>query len=60
VITVLRTAVVELEDYVHSAGPADNIDEFLSWVRAKGPGHSKENAELVERRGNKPNANQER
>jgi hypothetical protein len=46
VITVLRTAVVELEGYVHSAGPADDIDEFLSWVRAKGPGHSKEDAEL--------------
>jgi hypothetical protein len=33
VVTVLRTAVIELEAYAHSAGPADDIDEFLSWVR---------------------------
>jgi hypothetical protein len=35
VVTVLRTAVIELEAYAHSVGPADNIDEFLSWVRQR-------------------------
>ncbi len=33
VIAVLRTAVIELEAYAHSVGPADDINEFLSWVR---------------------------
>lgn len=32
VVTVLRTAVIELEAYIHSAGHADDIDEFLKWV----------------------------
>jgi hypothetical protein len=35
VVTVLRTAVIEMEAYVHSAGPADDFDEFLSWVRQR-------------------------
>jgi hypothetical protein len=35
VVTVLRDAVIELEAYVHSAGPADDINEFLSWVRQR-------------------------
>jgi hypothetical protein len=35
VVTVLRTAVIELDAYAHSAGPADDIDEFLSWVRQR-------------------------
>ena len=35
VVTVLRSAVIELEAYVHSVGPADDIDEFLSWVRQR-------------------------
>ena len=33
--TVVRTAVIELEAYAHSAGPADDIDEFLGWVRQR-------------------------
>jgi hypothetical protein len=39
VVTVLRTGVVELEAYIHSEGPADNIDSFLSRVRRKGRSH---------------------
>jgi hypothetical protein len=35
VITVLRSAVIELEAYTHSVVPADDIDEFLSWVRER-------------------------
>ena len=35
VVTVLRTAVIELQAYAHSAGPADDVDEFLSWVRQR-------------------------
>lgn len=35
VATVLRTAVIELEAYAHSACPIDDIDEFLSWVRQR-------------------------
>ena len=35
VVTVLRKAVIELEAYAHSAGPADDIDEFLGWVRQR-------------------------
>ena len=35
VVSVLRTAVIELEAYAHSAGPADDIDEFLSWMRRR-------------------------
>ncbi len=35
VVTVLRTAVIELEAYAHSGGPADDIDEFLTWVRQR-------------------------
>jgi oligoribonuclease (3'-5' exoribonuclease) len=33
VVTVLRTAAIELEAYTHSAGPVDDVDGFLSWVR---------------------------
>jgi hypothetical protein len=33
VVAVLRTAVIELEAYTHSAGPVDDVDGFLSWVR---------------------------
>lgn len=33
VITVLRTAVIELDAYAHLADPADDIDEFLRWVQ---------------------------
>ncbi len=35
VVTVLRTAVVELEEYAHCTGPVDDIDEFLTWVRQR-------------------------
>ncbi|MBB5442708.1 MULTISPECIES: hypothetical protein [unclassified Paraburkholderia] len=35
VVTVLRTAVIELEAYIHSAGRADDIDEFLKWVELR-------------------------
>jgi hypothetical protein len=35
VATVLRTAVIELEAYAHSADPEDDIDEFLRWVRQR-------------------------
>lgn len=35
VVTVLRTAVIELEAYAHSEGPADDIEKFLSWVRQR-------------------------
>lgn len=35
VVSVLRTAVIELEAYAHSAGPVDDIDAFLSWVRQR-------------------------
>jgi hypothetical protein len=35
VITVLRTAAIELEAYAHSVSPADDIDEFLTWVRQR-------------------------
>jgi hypothetical protein len=33
VVTVLRTAAIELEAYTHSAGPVDDVDGFLIWVR---------------------------
>lgn len=35
VISVVRTAVVELDAYAHSPEPIDSIDEFLSWVKQK-------------------------
>jgi hypothetical protein len=35
VATVLRTAVIALEAYAHSAGSADDIGEFLRWVRQR-------------------------
>jgi hypothetical protein len=35
VVTVLRRAVIELEAYAHSAGSADDIDEFFTWVRRR-------------------------
>jgi hypothetical protein len=35
VITVLRRAIIELETYVHSPGPVDEIDEFLGWLRQR-------------------------
>ena len=35
VVTVLRIAVIELEEYAHFAGLADDIGEFLSWVRQR-------------------------
>jgi hypothetical protein len=35
VVTVLRTAVIELEAYAYSAGPADDTNEFLNWVRRR-------------------------
>jgi len=35
VISVLRIAVIELEAYVHSANPVDDISEFLSWVQQR-------------------------
>jgi hypothetical protein len=33
VVTVLRSAVLELEAYSQSVGPADDVDVFLGWVR---------------------------
>ena len=33
VVTVLRSAVIQLEAYAHSTVPADDIDEFLRWMR---------------------------
>jgi hypothetical protein len=35
VITVLRAAAIELEAYAHFVSPADDIEEFLSWVRQR-------------------------
>ena len=35
VITVLRTAVIELEAYAHAVSPADDTNEFLTWVRQR-------------------------
>lgn len=35
VVTVLRMAVIELEAYAHSPDPADDIGEFLKWVRQR-------------------------
>jgi len=35
VISVVRSAVIELDAYVHSANPVDDISEFLSWVRQR-------------------------
>jgi hypothetical protein len=35
VITVIRRAALELEDYALSASPEDNIDDFLAWVRRR-------------------------
>jgi hypothetical protein len=35
VVTVLRTAVIELEAYIQSSGRADDIDEFLIWVEQR-------------------------
>lgn len=35
VMTVLRAAVIELEAYIHSADPANDVDEFLSWMRQR-------------------------
>lgn len=35
VITTIRTAAVQLEAYAHSTNPADNVDDFLRWVREK-------------------------
>ena len=35
VVTVLRRAVIEIDAYAHSAGQADDIDEFLCWVRQR-------------------------
>lgn len=32
VVTVLRTAVIELEAYAHSDGVADDTGQFLTWV----------------------------
>jgi hypothetical protein len=37
VVSVLRTAVIELEAYANSASSADDIDEFLGWVRQRRP-----------------------
>lgn len=33
VVTILRTAVIELDTYARSAAPADSIDAFLNWIR---------------------------
>jgi hypothetical protein len=35
VITVLATAVLELEEYAQSANPIDDAEVFLNWVEAK-------------------------
>lgn len=35
VITVLRHAVIELEAYARSVDPADNVDEFLGFIRSR-------------------------
>ena len=35
VVSVLRTAVTELEAYANSSSPADDIDEFLGWVQQR-------------------------
>ncbi|MCP2221699.1 hypothetical protein [Bradyrhizobium elkanii] len=35
VITTIRMAAVELEAYAQSKNPADNVDDFLRWVREK-------------------------
>ena len=35
VITVLRQAAIELEAYACSANPADDVREFLRWVRGR-------------------------
>jgi hypothetical protein len=35
VVTVVRSAVIELEAYAHSGTPADDVDGFLDWVRRR-------------------------
>jgi hypothetical protein len=35
VISVLRRAVVELEAYILSPNPVDNVDQFLDWLRLR-------------------------
>jgi hypothetical protein len=35
VVTVLRSAVIELEAYADTAAPADDVDKFLRWVRER-------------------------
>jgi hypothetical protein len=35
VITVVRRAAFELDRYAHSANPADDIESFLTWLKAQ-------------------------